>query len=269
MVQATRIVVICAILFFCVRQLRTLQSLDVNEKQINGKSGVTKNPPPLSSDWTVLITVNDGYYDFFLNWWIHFEDLGLTVPVIVIAEDNEVYEKLQSLKVPTNALLIERSGLASTSDNKMSGPLNYDTKEYKTMVSTRATHLVRYLREGKNVIYTDVDTVWRSNPIIYFDEPTKNGGDMMLQVDTKSYAGVSPYYCTGFMAIRSNERTNERVELWQTGKGHSRTSRSSTSLFSIAFYTRARVSISLFPCSVFQVVVSSLVSFRNHNETKL
>jgi uncharacterized protein (TIGR01627 family) len=172
-----------------------------------------------STEWTILITVNDGYYDFMLNWLSHFDKLGLKVLVIVIAEDDVVYDKLKWLGLPANKLQIERSALAGTGtavDSKLIGSLNYDTKEYKTMVSTRASNLLRYLREGKNLIYTDVDTVWRSNPLMYLDNPSTSDYDMLIQVDTDKYEGVSPYYCTGFMATRSNERTIKLMADWET-----------------------------------------------------
>ena len=39
-----------------------------------------------SNDWVVLTTVNNGFYDFFTNWWAHYELLGAPMPVYVIAQ---------------------------------------------------------------------------------------------------------------------------------------------------------------------------------------
>ena len=81
------------------------------------------------------------------------------------------------------------------------------------MVSGRATHILQRLKEGINVIYTDVDTVWQSSPLPYL--AAAGDVDAILHVDNISWEGFSPYYCTGFMAFVSNERTKKLMLDWQ------------------------------------------------------
>ena len=38
--------------------------------------------------------------------------------------------------------------------------LNYVTREYKKLVRKRATYLLKEIKNGKNIIYSDIDTVW-------------------------------------------------------------------------------------------------------------
>jgi len=153
-----------------------------------------------SPDWTILLTVNDGFYDFFENWWTFFRRLEAVHRVVVVAEDDVAYAKLQT----KTGLTVERSHLTQTAAHA------YSTKEYNKMVSTRAGHILRHLRAGENVVYTDVDTVWLSDPTDYIPQ----GVDIVAQVDGQSYKGTSPYYCTGFMGIRSNERSIQLIERW-------------------------------------------------------
>lgn len=168
------------------------------------------------SHYLFVVTVNDGFFDFFLNWHGHFENtvlnsrsarndfeidekdendikqhyFGDTPVLIIIAEDLIVYEKLSGLSYLINdgsviILLSEsavKSGVPSAED--------YDSDGYKTLVSTRATHLlditcelVRGRKDDSNksnrtsghddipwvIVYSDVDTVFLKNPIPYVE----------------------------------------------------------------------------------------------------
>jgi len=160
--------------------------------------------------WTVMVTVNDGYYDFLLNWLYHFERLNLNIGVIVIAEDNLVKQKLQARELKTN-IRIEQSGLDL--EPKAYG---FGHSNFKVLMATRATHIWRHLQAGTNLIFSDIDTVWRLNPLPYFE--TEDDFDMMIQVDAKERPReprVKPWYCAGFMAIKSNERTIQMMTDWE------------------------------------------------------
>jgi len=156
-------------------------------------------PNSIPIQWTILLTVNDGFYDFFQNWWIHYDRLKLLNTVVVVAEDDAVYAKL---KVNLN-ITVERSSLINANAH------SYESTDYKVMVSTRAQHILRHLRVGEDVLYSDVDTVWRSDPMVHLVSQ-----DIVAEVDNPTYEGVSPYYCTGFMAIHSNARTIRMMEQW-------------------------------------------------------
>jgi uncharacterized protein (TIGR01627 family) len=169
----------------------------------------TKEALPIGS-WIVLVEVNDGYYDFFLNWLYHFEQLQIGLDVVVFAEDDAVYKKLEvDVQSTRQYLQIERSG-----SSFLSKSLDYNSKQYKELVSARATHILSKLIEGRNVIYTDVDTVWKGNPLPYLVW-AGDTTDAVLEVDTAKFEGMSPYYCTGFMAFVSNERTIHLMEYWK------------------------------------------------------
>jgi uncharacterized protein (TIGR01627 family) len=169
----------------------------------------TKEALPIGS-WIVLVEVNDGYYDFFLNWLYHFEQLQLGLDLVVFAEDDVVHKKLErDIQSTRPNIEIERSG-----SSFLPKSLDYNSKQYKELVSARATHILTKLKDGRNVIYTDVDTVWKGNPLPYLVW-VGDTADAVLEVDTAKYEGMSPYYCTGFMAFVSNERTIHLMEYWK------------------------------------------------------
>jgi rhamnogalacturonan II specific xylosyltransferase len=171
------------------------------------------NEAAKDKSWTVvLMTISDGYYDFFLNWLAFFERLKLTsLPVIVVAEDDVVLEKLQNQRLP-GQFKIEWSQLKFERNEIRA--FNYESKPYRKMVSTRATVLLEKLQQGMNILYSDIDTVWLSNPIPHMD---RYNVDIVAQMDDNTPWKKKPYYylCTGFMGIRSNKRTIEFMKEWQ------------------------------------------------------
>jgi len=150
--------------------------------------------------WTILVTVNNGYYDFFRNWWAHYSRLKMPNRVVVVSEDDAVHAAL-SKDYPT--LTVERSSLTGQEAHL------YDSKGYKAMVSARAQYIQRHLQAGEDVLYADVDTVWLSDPTSHIGPE-----DLVAEIDNPSFNGVSPYYCTGFMAIRNNARSRRLINLW-------------------------------------------------------
>jgi len=172
---------------------RTKAASNANEQAHFGPPFAPRSSTPT---WTILLTVNDGYYDFFQNWWAHFDRLNLPQKVVVVAEDDVVFAKLKT----NYQITVERSHLTQSAAHA------YDAIEYKKMVSTRAQHILHHLREGEDVLYTDVDTVWLLDPTDYLNQHA----DLVAQLDG------TDYYCTGFMGIRSNARSIQFVEHWGT-----------------------------------------------------
>jgi len=172
--------------------------------------------------WTILCTVNDGFFVLFQNWLAHYEQLAMKNNVYVVAEDDIVHGKLTQvvLQHSTTSLVIERTNYTLAIK-----PLTYFSREYRAMVSTRAHHILRHLQANRNVLYTDVDSVWLSDPTPWLATST----DVTLFVDLaqgervpatamKSHhrGQASPVvdYCTGFMAMQANDRTRLLVTRW-------------------------------------------------------
>jgi len=89
--------------------------------------------------------------------------------------------------------------------NNVTGLLTYGTKEYNVMMLSRTKHILRHLQSGENVIFTDVDTVWRKDPRPFL---TGSAIDAWFQKERGEVA------CAGFFAMRSNKNTISFVKRW-------------------------------------------------------
>lgn len=152
---------------------------------------IPKNP----NTWTILLTVNDAFFDFFQNWLWYYKKLDLHLPIIIIAEDEKAYKKLKSA---CNECFVLRSDL------NIKGAQNYSSELYKVLVSKRPQYILQLLRKGHDIIYADIDSVWLRNPIPFINKTV----DFGIQPD--GYGSL----CTGFMVIRSNERTIDIIQQW-------------------------------------------------------
>ena len=152
-------------------------------------------------NWIILVTVNAGYLDFFQNWFWYFRRHQLNVSVIVIAEENVCFEKLNQLYNNTShSVTIERSGSESTGS-----AADFNSAQFNKLVGQRPTHILKYLQLGYNVLYSDTDTVWLKNPFPHLIGEF----DILAQLDNVSH-------CTGFLAIMANQRTLQFVGEWRT-----------------------------------------------------
>jgi hypothetical protein len=174
----------------------------------------------VGESWVVLLSVNDGYFDFFLNWLKFYEKLDLNLNIVVIAEDERVRSRLlRLLAQKSNDKPLFKLDWGNLKGKKKKA-LEYDTEQYKELVSLRPTYILQKLREGYNVIYSDVDTVWRSSPLPFLPGGRYASGklakvDLAILVDDDEHIGLSPYYCTGFMAVRPNKRTIRFMSDWE------------------------------------------------------
>lgn len=146
--------------------------------------------------FAVVLTVNDGFWDFFLNWLHHFNKLLASKTeseqpmLIVIAEDSIIYEKLKSSLALEMRSTIILTGYDEADNSTVFIAENYDSVAYKRLVSSRATHLLNLMcslgwlgvngyaedkestkakskTEGIIIVYSDVDTVWVKDPFFY------------------------------------------------------------------------------------------------------
>ena len=144
--------------------------------------------------FAVVLTVNDGYWDFFMNWMRHFNkslaNKSEQPVLIVIAEDSIIYKKLESyLASETRGTVI----LPGYNDDNISAVFtaeNYDSVAYKKLVSSRATHLLNLIcslrGSGRGIneenrhtgevqsskdsiitVYSDIDALWVKDPFPY------------------------------------------------------------------------------------------------------
>jgi Nucleotide-diphospho-sugar transferase/Polysaccharide biosynthesis len=177
-----------------------------DEKEIS-LSSLVQSP----ESWNIVLEVNDGYYDFLLNWLHHYQRLGLAIPVVVIAVDDVVQARVEREVLPTfRNVAVERSSVATVETSAIS----FDTEGFAGLVSKRPTHIRQKLERGINIIYSDVDTVWRWSPVPYL-AALGHGADVIAPVHSLSHNGYRPFYSTGFVALVTNDRTIELMIKWE------------------------------------------------------
>ena len=191
--------------------------------------------------YVVVVTVNMGFYDFFLNWYHYYNQSIHLHPnngtdeklsssenqlLVVIAEDNEVYSSLHSLSLVNIEIIRGRAALTGNSDAE-----DYDSAGYKSLVSGRATHLLNLIcglmavsTQEENsliVVYSDIDTVWLRNPLTIIDtelfppqQPTLQY-DILAAVDDHDFESFANYFCTGLLAIASTTASISFLLRWE------------------------------------------------------
>ena len=186
-----------------VRPRNYLVSEDTNDHHWTPFSGMELNAKEDTEDvnianWVVLLTVNSGYLAFFQNWFWYFNRLQLPVPVVVIADDDESFQKLKSLYEHNGSVKVEKGEETNkelVADNK--------SPAFKRLVRERPSHILKHLKSGKNVLFCDVDSVWLQNPFPYFS----GDFDIWAQLDGCRIRA-------GFLAIESNNRTINFISEW-------------------------------------------------------
>ena len=185
--------------------------------------------------FAIAVTVNMAYYGFFVNWYHHYVDAVLAASashkplLVVVAEEKEVYEKLQSepLLKDTNTEIV----LGAYATSLSSKSLDYKSTEYKSMVSSRATHLLNILcglnalsdhGANWNLVYSDIDTVWLKDPLpiikakLFDDDDDPNPKyDILSAEDNPEYFRFAPYYCTGCLVITSTPALMHLISSWE------------------------------------------------------
>lgn len=186
--------------------------------------------------FAIAVTVNMAYYDFFVNWYHHYDDAVVrgsasshSPLVVVVAEEKEVYEKLRTdpLLKDTNTEIVLGVYAASLSSKF----LDFNSNEYKSMVSSRATHLLNILcglnalsdhGASWNLVYSDIDTVWLKDPLpiieatLFDDDDHSNPKyDILAAEDNPEMFGFAPYYCTGFLVITSTPASMHLISSWE------------------------------------------------------
>jgi hypothetical protein len=82
---------------------------------------------------------------------------------------------------------------------------DYNTRQFKALVSNRPTYILAFIKRGLNVIYTDVDTIWLKDPRSFLNDDY----DMWVSIDGRVH------YCTGFMALKPSSLSINLLKNWK------------------------------------------------------
>jgi len=179
--------------------------------------------------FAVVLTLNNGFWDFFVNWQQYFIIRVMSKSnnqplLIIIAEDSSVYEKLKKLTPQQKKTTVVLPGHDFANESVSDKAEDYDSQEYKSLVSSRATHLLNLMcsleggesdsvtnetssdegtkakKENMVIVYSDTDTVWLKDPFPYIQSKmfgsNENDGtqtqqqskyDLLVAVDDHNY----------------------------------------------------------------------------------
>jgi len=159
----------------------------------------------------VLVTMSEGFESMWYNWLSHFKALEIpNLPVHLFAEDDNSYIKcikqqqeqhdvvdLVCLSPETVFGIVQEEDQIHNSQN----PKDYYSKEYKRMVSRRPRIIQYELENNIDIIFSDLDIVWRKNPLPYFDEISSGSVDILASIDggidsMRTQDKVLPALCT-------------------------------------------------------------------------
>jgi rhamnogalacturonan II specific xylosyltransferase len=162
-------------------------------------------------NWAVLVTVSSAFIDMFENWLYWYQLLALDMAIILIAEDQETFQKYES-----NGILETRLSKFFVFQDNVT--FDFDSKDYKDLVSKRPSHILEVFKSHENIIYTDVDTVWLEDPRPYFSGDHDLWLSLDFEPDLNDFdpALLSFFdFCTGFMALLPTNGTMSILQEWE------------------------------------------------------
>lgn len=200
--------------------------------------------------FAIVLNVNNEYWDFYLNWYRHFQILNIatnstTIPrvsnpmLILIAEDSITYEKLQDFmhRSQTNNYVIVH-GKESTATNLLNVMCSLNAGEEvidddssdetnKTTTVTKKKADTNENRDDISLIYTDVSTIWLKNPFPFIQKPLYGDmehyqpkHDILVAIDSYKNitGGRSTIYSTGFIVLAQTLASINLLSFWESSE---------------------------------------------------
>ncbi|GBG61565.1 GT77-family glycosyltransferase [Chara braunii] len=174
----------------------------------------------------IVCTVNQGYWDLFLNWLISLHKVGLSDRVLVFAEDIATWHRLQR-HWPGHTVLFrttetEPAVMDSGSIPQTQKWLEFGSTGYGELVTRRPSRILACLEHGYSVLYSDIDVVFAKNPFPYFtghadgyfshdgvvEKFAMNGSDRLPPPPVKLN------FCTHFLLFRPTPPSIEVLQRW-------------------------------------------------------
>lgn len=189
-------------------RLLTPSSMRVNES--------SKGTP----DWTILVCISEDFWKFFDNWFHYYSKLNLGMNIVMVAEDASTvdrYSKTSGVEVlDGDEIRVRMDAVESNDANQLWA---WGDADYKTLVMKRPDRILFFLYQGINVLYTDVDVVWREDPRPFFTAD-KTHGKMPIawapykMIGERCHEKQCHEFCTGLLAMPANNETFQLVTQW-------------------------------------------------------
>lgn len=112
------------------------------------------------NDTIILSALNYGYRGIMMNWVCNMRHLGIT-NFVIAALDADLYKYAYTRSLPTYLENTIFQGLNSS----IISDASYGTDSFKQLTKMKSRVVVRLLKEGYNVVWTDSDIIYFRNPL--------------------------------------------------------------------------------------------------------
>jgi hypothetical protein len=143
-----------------------------------------------SFDDLVIVTANDAYEDFLVNWICHAEALNIDNFIVLTPSEG------MARRLADNGYGVYLFQAPITE----SAQLQYGTVRYQQLILARTLLVQQGLRLGKNMLIADIDAVWLADPFV---ELHQHFHDVMAPTDGYN----DQWICGCFVYLRNTRRT--------------------------------------------------------------
>jgi len=123
----------------------------------------------------ILSALNYGYRSIMMNWVCNMRHLGVT-NFVIAALDARLYKYAYKRGVPVYYETTIFEGL----DTKLIADADYGSDQFKQLTKMKSRVVLRLLKAGFDVVWTDCDIVWFRNPLAFMHA---SPGDLNIQTN--------------------------------------------------------------------------------------
>lgn len=154
----------------------------------------------------ILSALNYGYRGIMMNWVCNMRHLGIT-NFVIAALDADVYKYAYTRSLPTYLENTIFAGLNSS----IIADASYGSDSFKQLTKMKSRVVVRLLKEGYNVVWTDSDIIYFRNPL---QDMWSYNVDLVIQTNAPDNEPMNGRrrLNSGFYLARSNAPTIQAFE---------------------------------------------------------
>jgi hypothetical protein len=147
----------------------------------------------------LLLGVNGGYVHMLENMVCRLQELGIN-NYIVAAFDKESYEYCLSKVIPSITAFNHTLSITSAAD--------FGSKEFRALTKLKSLQVLKILKAGFNVIWSDVDIFFKKNPVehllsLKYDLSIQSNAPVAEWPDSNGYRRIN----SGFYFVRATPET--------------------------------------------------------------
>uniref|UniRef100_A0A7S3ELP6 Nucleotide-diphospho-sugar transferase domain-containing protein n=3 Tax=Rhodosorus marinus TaxID=101924 RepID=A0A7S3ELP6_9RHOD len=158
------------------------------------------------SNTVILTALNFGYREIMMNWICNMRHLGVS-NFIIAALDEDLYKWAFVRGLP---VYLETT-IFGELNNTLVAHASYGTDAFKQLTKMKSRVVVRLLKTGVNVVWTDCDIIWFKNPL---PDLASYQVDLVIQTNAPDDENLNGYrrINSGFYLAKSNPATIKAFE---------------------------------------------------------